>query len=85
MFLGIKINYYKSHLVISRIQSLLLINNTLCPICPLIYSMADLVGMIMALILVKNDYTYVHSEWKCILLNDVSSCEMAGNTEHAFF
>lgn len=47
--------------------------------------MADLVGMIMALILVENDYTYVHSEWKCILLHDVSSCEMAGNTEHAFF
>lgn len=47
--------------------------------------MADLVGMIMALILVKNDYTYVHSEWKCIHLNEVSSCEMAGNTEHAFF
>lgn len=47
--------------------------------------MADLVGMIMALILVKNDYTYVHSEWKCILLNDVSLCEMTGNTEHAFF
>lgn len=85
MFFGIVTNGYKFRLFISRIQSLLLAYNTLYPNWPLIYSMADLVGMIMALILVKNDYTYVHSEWKCILLNDVSSCEMAGNTEHAFF